>query len=84
MTAQLFNNLIGLSNSLTPVKQAIGIHRQGNGNLKITVFSVYADGQRGQSDIGENFRGLQAARAFADEQATARGIARVVVLPSAA
>lgn len=84
MSRQFLDNLLGRSDSLKPVRQAIGIHRQGNGNLSISIFSEYADGQRGQSNIGMNFAALQEASAFAAEQAAVLGIGRVVVLPSAA
>lgn len=83
-TATLFNNLIGHSDSLTVVKRGIGITRQGNGNFAITVFSLYADGQRGQSRIGENFSSLADAETFAAEQAISTyGGCKIAVAPSA-
>ena len=83
-TTTLFANLIGASDSLTVVKQGIGITRQGNGNFAVTLFSLYADGQRGQSRIGENFGSLAAAEAFASQEAArVYGGCKVAVAPSA-
>lgn len=83
--AQAFlDNLLGRSDSLTVVKRGIGITRQGNGNFAITLFSLYADGQRGQSRIGENFGSLVEAEAFASREAVrAYGDCKVVVASSA-
>jgi uncharacterized protein YpbB len=87
MSRQIANfaaNLLGRSDSLTVVKQGIGITRQGNGNFAITLFSLYADGKHGQSTIGENFRSLAEAQALATrESARVYGGCKVAVASSA-
>lgn len=82
-TATFAANLLGLSDSLTPAFRAIGIHRQGNGNFAVSIFSEFKDGKRGQSQIGFNHRTLGDAEVFANMQAEMLGISSVRVLPSA-
>ncbi|WP_375453755.1 hypothetical protein [uncultured Methylobacterium sp.] len=82
MSSNLLNNLLGRSNSLTPVKSVLGILRQGNGNFSVTLFREYADGNRAGSNIGMNFRSVGDASEFAFSQ-SAQHAASVVVLASA-
>lgn len=83
MYAALFDNLIGRSQSLCVVRRALAIRRQGNGNFAVTLHSLYADGARGQSDVVQNAKSLDDARAYAAQQAFDLGVGRVVVLSCA-
>lgn len=81
--ASLFDNLTGRSASLTPAFRALGIHRQGNGNFAVSIFTEWKDGKRGSSQIGFNHPTLGDAEVFANSQAETLGIATVRVLSSA-